>query len=216
MIQEIAELILSFATPKTRTIAGMVSKQFREISRVISRQLSAFPEGYNLNYIGYNDFHKVIMSCDYYLIVYLNNPILLNICGACASGDMDIVNLMIKNGSNNYNSASYYNKCNIIRFLVENGVDNFGMAITCAIENNSVEAIKILVSLGAVISDYDIDIALNTNNDILELLIDLGYINYHHISRKACVSGNKKAIQLLVNRGVKQCGNCGIILKYHL
>jgi hypothetical protein len=220
MFQEIAELILSFASSKTRTIAGMVSKQFREISRVISQQSSTVPEYYELDYISFKNIHKIIMSCDYYLIVYLNNPVLLNLCNACISGDMDIIKLMIKNGANNYNSAlcsaAHSNKCDIIRFLVEKGADEFEMALTYAVENNSVEAIKLLVSLGAVIGGYDINIALNTNNNILDLLIGLGYTNYHHISRKACVSNNKKAIQILVNLGVEHCGTCSILLKNHL
>lgn len=140
-----------------------------------------------------NNLCNCVLMKDYFLInhfidkgaTYISEAMLC----AVENNNMDIVNLMIEKGADDYwdialCSAAQNNHLDMVNFLIEKGADDFNLAMTGAAYNNNYDMVNFLIKKGATNFDWALRWAVIENHiDIIRLLIQNGG-NYNLLKKK--------------------------------
>lgn len=121
--------------------------------------------------------------------------------GACVSGDLDCVKLLIKYGADNFNGAFYYackgGNMEVIELLIENGATywNTGLEGMCQSKNK-----QIVDALIRYITN-SLEGTSTENNQVIVQILKYKYINLNPALFAAATRGNEILVELLIRFG---------------
>jgi len=98
---DVLSLVLNLLTSKERADICSVSNRIEKLSILASQRLSQFPLLFDSKYTRFTKIlksgaKKIVLSGDYHLIVRLKNKQLLSPVYACKSGNIDLINLIVR------------------------------------------------------------------------------------------------------------------------
>jgi hypothetical protein len=230
MIREIIELIMSFATSKTRAIACSVSAQFCDICVVISNSLvmqdnSNITSKMVIDLMRRADYHTFARMGGNKLraVQYVRNKYTRNITHtdaklksyfyyACKYENIDMINAIL----NNKDCASSRASKGLCAVVKNKNVDIFNLLINhttkyckafnkaCLIGN--IYMVNRFIDIGVNCYDVGLKCACWGNQvEIARIMVKNGAVGNNNMIRQACNNDYYDIVKLLCENGVYQC-----------
>lgn len=161
----------------------------------ISKCLSAACESGNLKLMGF-------------IISFVDDDKLWNIglIGACKGGHLNIVNVMIALGADDW-KAGLYNACDrgryeIAKFMISKGAANFDLCMVAACTNGCIKLVNLMIDNGATDFDKCMLAACSFGHlELAKLMIKHGATNFKKGLSNACHAGQFELAKLMINSG---------------
>ena len=189
LLPEIWDYILTLCSSKDRSILCQVSKKWSTMVVVVSSRLSILGGQY-YNQVPFKD-NDLYGSGDYHLIVRLKRKY-TSLYAVCQSGNIDVVNLMISLGANDWNG---------------------GLSGACI--GGHLELAKLMISHGANDWNWGLRGACGGGHlELVNLMIFHGANDWNHGLRGACGGDHLELAKLMIYHGANNC-RCGRSLGEH-
>lgn len=137
-------------------------------------------------------------------------------CGACDGGHLEIVNIMIENGFNNWNDgmlcACSRGYLDIVKIMAKNGATNWSNGAVRACQNDHIDILKyILTKNNSVATDYNDYLYYACRNgdiNLANLLIQKGATSWYRGLSGACIGGHSEIVRMMLKYTNADVNNC--------
>ena len=140
--------------------------------------------------------------CSFFLLL-----ISIGLCQACSYDVIEMVDLMIQKGANDWDDALGYacesGNIETVKKLIEKGAKSYSKSLPSASRSGNIEIVKLLIEKGANSFDKALETVVNTGNmDIIKLLIEKGAKSFSNYFITYCFSSNKHLAEFLIEKGI--------------
>jgi ankyrin repeat protein len=217
LLPELIEYIFALCSSKDRSVACQVSKEWLSMVIKVSSQLSPLGELY-YSQLSFNEY-DLYASGDYHLIVRLKRKY-TDLFAICKFGDIDIVQLMITYGANDWNNgllkACESGHIELANLMISSGADNWNIGLLGACNGGHLELAKLMISHGANDWNWGLFGACRGGHlELAQLMISLGANDWDDGLYGACTGGYIKLINLMISLGAIHCNWCKKSLSNH-
>lgn len=125
---------------------------------------------------------------------------------ACEKGDMNLVNLLISGGANDWNwglvSACKYGHLEIIELMIIKGADDWNEGLYSACLHGFMQIAELMITKGADDLDSGLYYAcINGSMELIDMLISKGTDNWNMGLEGACEGGHIEIVKLMIGKG---------------
>lgn len=214
-------------------VKEIVTNGFKYLDNINNKNIAIYTAAYNdyidiLNYLvdifQYKNITYILVAfarvgnislLEQYLNKYYQNPEnynnvdynLIMEAAVNGTGNMEIINLMLSKGANNYNEVLYTaakrGYINIVKLMLSMGVNNLNNALEGAAKNGHLDIVKLLLEKGATNFRYALALAADRGRlDIMKLLIDkVSLDDINNAMRYASIGNQPDAMRFLIDQG---------------
>ena len=216
MLPEIWNYIFRLCSSKDRSILCQVSNEWSIMAIEVSSRLSILGCLY-YNQVPFKD-NDLYGSGDYHLIVKLKRKY-ISLHTACRSGNIDVANLMISRGANDWNGglsgACKGGHLELAKLMISKGANNWNWGLRGACEGGHLELAKLMISHGANDWNWGLRGACGGGHlELVNLMIFHGANDWNHGLRGACGGDHLELAKLMIYHGANNC-RCGRSLGEH-
>lgn len=187
--------------------------QYKNITYI----LEAFARLGNINFLK-QYLNKYYQNPENYENINYNHIMEASIEG---TGNIEIINLMISKGANNYNevlyTASKRGYINIVKLMLSMGANKLNNALEGAAKNGQIDIVKLLLEKGATNFRYAFALAADRGRlDIMKLLINnVTHDDINNAMKYASIGNQVGSMRFLIDNGGDAFGDTLNNASYH-